>query len=450
MNLVHRSLSLKIITLKYLFAVVSSFIFIVAFVACSDAPKGPEGPPSKPGNPGSASAPGSFERILAHIPDVPDSRDSLVVIDIAKVREELEIDRPSDTATADQIAEYQIAMHQGANAKDGIGTGLIRGDGRLSGWVQSSGKNESTTYDTLGIDSRNVDQYALFGSSPTFASEVLLGEYSPDTTAERLAACDDCEPHEVVQHGSTDSEYYVWSEDFEQDLRKRLAKPAFDHFGRGGRIFVQGGMATRTLSNEHIDQIIDASLNVEPSLADDPNYASAAVILANNEVAIASFTSRITTVNSSIEALEKAWEHGLQKGVTSEEVVQQFSKAHLLLPWKMAAIGTAFPDADGESPATYAVLVHSSESDAKQNAIRLEERIEQDEYLLTYNLPGGSGLNNGEIIGWVDFLTDYSVWVEGNAVVLKATGTEIGHNIARAILSHSDDVFFVHTLLTAE
>lgn len=416
------------------------------FVACSPEPRGPAGPASGPGGSPVPTLPSAFEVMLTHIPDIAASRESLTMSDIAKMREALEIEAPEETASADEIFEYKVALWKGTRAT--LGDRPIDQDSWLSGITQPDPDYANASRYSLGFGPREVDQVALFGERDRNDSEVVLGAFSPTITSERLSSCDDCQLYETISHSGHD--IYVWSDNYEQNLRMRLAKPTFDQFGRGGRVFVQDGMATRTLSNEHMEQIIDASFDNIPSLGDDPGYVLAAKMLAKYDVVKARFLAVSITVEFSIQQLEEAWQNGLRKLATTEELEQQFERAHKLLPYDVAAVGIAFSTSEGALANTYVVLIHSSEKDAIQNAERLEKRITEDPYLLVYNLPTGRDPADDTTITWAEYFNDYEVSTDGKAVILRVTAEQSGRNLSRALLWLQDEPFLIHNLLITE
>lgn len=427
--------------MKRLFVLATLGLILAVFFGCNKSDHGVESASSILGNP----APSSLERILKFIPDIPESRLSLNVYDIAKMRSELGISAPfGDQADPELVLEYKISLMTrayeaiGAQLTSNLGSGS--GETWLSGFVRISADADGTTYDSLGFDSRNVDLIASFGDEPWFR-EVLLGSYSSDITERKLAACVDCEPYDLVDY--TGGTYYAWGADFKQSLSKRFAKPAFDQLGRGGRIFVGDGWATRTLSNEHMEQILNPAT---ANLADDPDYVLAAQVLSKYGAATASFSTASVTVKSYIKRMQDAWDNGLPRVVSNDELEQQFSGIHLLLPYKITAIGKAFPETEGERSSTYAVLIHPSEQDATENAERLVQRIEEDPYLFGINLPGDGMSDEDRPATWGDFFTEYDVWTEGSALILRTT-TERAWQILRWV---AEDPTFIHSLFIAE
>lgn len=125
--------------------------------------------------------------------------------------------------------------------------------------------------------------------------------------------------------------------------------------------------------------------------------------------------------------MEYFWNNGLPKVLTAEELEEQFAKAHLLLPFNVTAVAAAFPESEGEPTTTYAVMIHSNDKDASQNAQRLKQRIEMDEFLIGSNIPNGRGNLGGESLTWAEHLPDYEIILNGRVVVLKLSAETQWH-----------------------
>jgi len=396
--------------------------------------------------------PSSFEKMLGYIADTPESRDSLQITDIAELRVGFGIVVPGDEATFEQTTDYMLEVMVGAYKTVGIQLTNNIGTGGgvetfLSGFKRSNFRATETTRDSLGFDVRNVDQVATFGDYQ-FGGEILLGSFTPEITDEHLAAYEDCVPHDVVTHSNVG--YYAWGEDLKQSLKLRIAKPAYDNLGRGGRIVVMDGMAARTFSHDPMKQIIDASKDVQPSLADDPDYVMAAMLLASYGAMNVRFTGNPSSVESSIARIEEAWGSGLEKVVSIEEMRAQFAQSNLVQRYKVAAVGSAFPESEGGAPDTYAVLIYSSETEAIENASQLKKRIEEDEYFREANQPNRRPDDPYISRMWLEKLTDYEVWSEGNAVILRVNAECFGNALEQPMLWDGGNPIIIHNLLVTE
>ncbi|MDA1279734.1 MAG: hypothetical protein O3B95_06775 [Chloroflexi bacterium] len=390
-----------------------------------------------------------FELMLGHLPDNEESRQEVQVVDVMRLRDGFGITRPGDDATSDEVFEHVIEMlEQSFNI---LGTQITRHLGTRGTDLWLSGlrgiDTNETTYDSLGFDARSIDQIGAFGDH-TYGREILLGSFDPKTTSDHLAACDDCLPHDVVSHSEVD--YYAWGEDFKQSLHLRLAKPAFDDLGRGGRILIKDGLAAWTLSNELMEQIIDASAGLQPSLADDPAYLLAAELLWKYGAVNAKFVGVNLSAGAAPVHVQEAWDNGLTRNTTIEEVEKQLAEAHLLLPFEVAAAGIAFPSEPGGVPPTYVVLVHTSEKEAEENSERLRQRIESDTRLYGSVVGRPALSDGGTTTTWGEYFNNYEVWTEGTAVVLKVTAGQRGGNLVNQLVWDLGSPFLVHVLIVTE
>lgn len=385
-----------------------------------------------------------LEKIFEYIPDIAETRETVYVLDIARLAQELGISAPSREATTAEVIEYQKQII--VQSSRSVGIFPVHENSWLSGFNSYAGELEETTYDSLGFDARNVEQIAMFGIREPMFREVILGTYSPSATLESLESCSDCLPHDVLEYAGVS--YYAWGDDFAGSIKLRFAPPGYDFLGRGGRIFIDDGAAARTLSDEHMHQIIDAARNFAPSLADDPDYALAISLLAERETVDARITSAQHTPDSAIELMEEAWANGFRQEITADELRQQLEATHLLLPFKVAAVGTAFPTSESTLPQTYVVLVHESERDAQENADRLRSRIELDEYLFPFGTEADEPDMSAQ--SWSDYLLDYEITVQGRALILRASAEKFGNTLAHSLLRASFFPFGNHALVLTE
>ena len=379
-----------------------SVAVVVVLVACgTDVPsKAPVAP---------TAIPGPIERILGLVPDVPDSRTALTVNDLAGLRAATGVELPAADSSRDAVSKYVMDLAVGNNEKGGR---QIH-DGRqwLSGFHAYS--DQVTTFPYMGFDARNAEQVALFGAG-LGVREVLLGSYDPEVTAQQLAVCAECEQAETVEHSG--AEYLSWGQDFAQNLRSQLKPPAFDFLGRGGRIWVAGGSAARTLATAHMEEIIDAALDQAPSLLDDLDYRLAARTLADRGAVTATFSSTDHSFDTVYQQVSRVLASDAFP-VTPEELADQLSMAPLLLPFEVAAVGTSLaPDESGRTT-TVLVLVHESEEEAEEGVGRLRQRIAAVDVPFSQVVSGKGGPVIGDAHPWVEEFDEFDVSTEGRTVV---------------------------------
>ncbi len=383
--------------------------------------------------------PTPIERILALGPDVPDSRSALTVNDLAGLRTATGIGLPASDGSLGAISTYVMDLVVGSNQKGGR---QIH-DGRqwLSGFHPYS--DQVTTFPYLGFDARNAEQVALFGTELR-VREVLLGSYDPEVTAQRLAACAECEQPETAEYSGTG--YLSWGQDLAQNMRARLEPPAFDHLGRGGRIWVADGSAVRTLVTAHMEEIIDAALDRAPSLFDDPDYRLAARTLADRGGVTATFSSAGHSFDAVYEQVSRVLASDAFP-VTPEELADQLSMAPLLLPFEVAAVGTSLAPGESGRTTTVLVLVHELEEEAEDGARRLRERIENVDVPFSQVETGKGGPVIGDAHPWAEEFDDFEVSTEGRAVVASF---QAGRSFELRLLSLPDSIQSMSPLVITE
>lgn len=380
-----------------------------------------------------------MERILGLVPDVPDSRSALTVNDLAGLRAATDVELPASDSSLDAVSRYVTDLMVGNHEKGGRQIP----DGRqwLSGFHSYS--DQVTTFPYMGFDARNVDQVALFGTELR-VREVLLGGYDPEVTARRLAACAECEQPETPEHSG--AEYLSWGQDSAQNQRARLKPPAFDHLGRGGRIWVAGGSAARTLATAHMEEIIDAALDQAPSLLDDLDYRLAARALANRGAVTATFSSTDHSFDTVYQQVSRVLASDAFP-VTPDELADQLSMAPLLLPFEVAAVGTSFESDESGRTTTVLVLVHESAEEAEEGARRLRERIESVDVPFSQVVSGKEGPVIGDAHPWAEDFDEFEVSTEGRAVVASF---QAGRSFELRLLSLPDSIQSMSPLVITE
>jgi len=380
-----------------------------------------------------------IERILGLVPDVPDSRSALTINDLAELRAATGVELPAADSSLNAVSKYVMDLTVG-NHEEG---GRQIHDGRqwLSGFHAYS--TEVTTFPYMGFDARNVEQVAVFGAK-LGVREVLLGSYDPEVTAQQLAACAECEQPETVEHSG--AEYLSWGQDFAQNMRLRLTPPAFDHLGRGGRIRVAGGSAARTLATAHMEEIIDAALDQAPSLLDDLDYRLAAQTLAGRGAVTATFSSAGHSFDAVYERVSRVLASDAFP-VTPDELAAQLSRAPLLLPFKVAAVGTSFESGESGRTITTLVLVHASEEDAKESFGRLRQRIAAVDVPFSQVVSGKGGPVIGDAHPWAEEFDEFNVSTEGRTVVASFLADR---SFELRLLSLPDPIFSFTPLVITE
>ena len=376
---------------------------------------------------GDASA---FEKLLARIPDTPTTRESLLIADVAAVRNLAGIEPPGPDVGGEAIADYLRLLSQ--TGTNGPATIFPRQEAWLAGLHEYA--LERPTWKGLGIDARNVDQVAVFQESagPPTSVEVVAGRYDLESSSKALQECIECPPPAVVEHNGVT--FWSWGEDMKQSLHDRLKPPAFDFLGRGGRIWIGDGFAVRTLRTADMYGVVDASLDRAASLADDDGYVLAARALAGVDATSAIFSAASFRAEDLFERLKPLTTAGAFQ--TSEETLRdRLHEAPLLKPFELVAVGTAF---DGTDPFTALMLVHETSRAASENADLLRQRIETS--MQPLNAPVGRKADESpraEPRYWRDVIERYDIAADGRVLVARLYGAS-----AFSLLVPSDHLGF--------
>ena len=227
----------------------------------------------------------------------------------------------------------------------------------------------------MGFDPRNVD-YAAAGGKQPIVLEAVVGAYDPEITQASLAECADCMPHEEFRHSG--HEYYSWGEDFKGKLQERLAPPAYDYVGRGGRISVQQGRVLRALSTDGIHSLIEAAAGAGDSLWDSEDMRQVAQAMAD----LGAYAVSYTEADMSLAALTPLYEKPTVEFIPPIEYsVSRLTDPPALLPFRAIGSGYGLTSLDNP-PHVFLVVVHDSDDAARANAVRLAARLQEGVSLL--------------------------------------------------------------------
>lgn len=406
--------------MKFRFLVSALMAAAAVAISCGpgedEAGRGVGGQPAiEPASTGETSQkpPGAFESLLAHIPDNETTRESLLITDIASVRKYAGIELPGPNDDGQAVLEYISQVYLAG--QNGPKTLIPRDEGWVTGFHNYV--RDFSTYPYLGIDARNVDQIAVYEGSPAATVEIAAGRYARDSAQARLAECAECPPPSVMEHGGTS--FWAWGGDVTGSLGDRLKPPAFDYVGRGGRIWIDEGLAVRTLRTADMREVIDASLDRDASLADDEGYVLAARALSGSGVTSAIFTATSFQVDDLFDRMKPmARADAFQ---TSEQTLRErLSESPLMRPFELVAVGTAF---DGADPFTVVAIVHERPAEASANAEILRRRIEGS--VKPLNAPGARASGEPPKTQpryWRDEISRYDITYEGRVLVARLYG----------------------------
>ena len=247
-----------------------------------------------------------------------------------------------------------------------------------------------------------------------------MGAYDPEITRDRLAECADCLPHEENRHRGY--AYYSWGEDFKGDLFMRLAPPAYDYVGRGGRISVQQGRVLRALSTDGIHSLIDAAAGAADSLWDSEDMRQVAQAMAD----LGAYAVSYTEADMSLATLTPLYEKPTVEFMPPIEYsVSRLTDPPALLPFRAIGSGYGLTSLD-KPPHRFVIVVHDSGEAARANAVRLQE---------------GVSLEKG--IPWTDLIQRIEMEIRGDLLLVRLEPVP-GAKFPSAFQTHDRYPFVVH------
>ncbi len=381
-------------------------IAVLAVVACAGSE-----PTQSPMPTPAATSISTFEDMLRVIPDTPGTHASVFVIDYALMRELFDIPLPGPGANEEAKEQYRdellAAWMEGFSDFSAQTRTPFLSDG-YTPWEPA--RQDHKQY--LGSDIRNEDQTLVAGVLPE-QMEVLRGRFDPTAFDRALSTCSgECTPPDTQEEykGVT---VHSWGEDFESDLTKRLAPPAFDQLGRGGRIAVQDSYVFRTVWTDGMKALIDASLDKRPSLADWEDYR----LVTQGMSELAAYGMFLSDQTQGFEQMLEAIAEGFSMTMNDQvclRVGAEVQRQPMLRRYQVFATGVG---KDEMGNYTALVLVHSDEGSATENAVLLRKRIEE----VTSGVRVGSTLKT-----WAELFDTnrIEVDVKGRVLLAKLRPTE--------------------------
>ncbi len=373
---------------------------------------------SQPDTPG-APAPDSgapltvFERLLALVPDTPDSRRAVRMNDIRGAQIAQGIPLPGPNATPDEVAQFKINVALGTERPASVITQL--GDGWISGYNHDYLDVANDTKDSLGFDARDVEAFALLGEAnqpPQPLKEILLGEFNAADAPVLLAACEECPPHRIAEYEGQD--YFTWDDPQAQSLRNRQLPPAFDHIGRGGHIVVADEYVFRTHEVPDLEQLIDTESGSAGNLLTDDQYRTVARALGAGGAVSAVLTDQSFDVETVIQALggEQSFEGQEERGQlepgTTDRIRAAVSGSGPLEPFDLLGVGLG---KDEMGAFALVALAYDNAGSAANAASQLIDRMEIGSY------PDFAG--NGEADAFLDRISEFEITSDGPIVLGK-------------------------------
>ena len=334
--------------------------------------------------------PGVFESALRFVPDKPEHRGSMRMNDLEGLRRVLGIEAPGPDADQQAVLDYKFSLVLSESIQGRL---LLLGDDWLSGFSFDYLDSAPSTRPFLGFDSRDIDLIVGTGpenESPTRGLEMVIGDIRAEVAETLLFGCEVCVPHEIASHSGI--EFFTWGEDARPSLSDRLAPPAHDQLGRGGRILIGDGYAVRTLFTESMREAIDVISGAAPGLSENGDFIVAA--RAADEMGAVSLTltsqpfrsSDITEVYAgrgrlTLNGLDHDYrgalaalnERSATPGAREALVAEGFARSGSLPAFEVVATGLG---SDAEGVFVALALVFKDDAIASDAAAALKSRIE--------------------------------------------------------------------------
>ena len=403
---------------------------------------------------GGGSDDSSFAGLLKVIPDTPETRKEVWMIDIAHIREQFGIAILPSDADEKALGDYlhAIAFKGGSDPSDGQ-TGFAHAP-FISGLT--IGLHSLNRWHYLGFDVRNVDQTVLVPrpSIPLWRSEpleIVRGRFDSGTTQEAMSECNEpllghpapvtvgemltgytgCEAPDRVR--SRGINYYSWGDDNDIDPEKPFAPPAFDRGGRGGRIAVVDDYVLRTIETAGMESLIDTQKGLRDSLAENEEFKLLAKAMDSMD-AYAIYLSDDTQswqVDNILEKLLLEGNYSENLEIVSERFRETMSKGGLLHPYNALATGVG-QDERGLFMAV--ALVYDDSDDAREDIQILERRVQDGESIRF----------RGRF--WADFFSNVELRSEGRVLLGKLRTERPGmwSGIIEPTTALSHDSLFIH------
>ena len=158
----------------------------------------------------------------------------------------------------------------------------------------------------------------------------------------------------------------------------RIAPPAYDYVGRGGRIAVQEGRVLRAVYTEGIHSLIDAAAGAGDSLWDSEDMRQVAQAMAD----LGAYAVSYTEADMSLATLTPLYEKPTVEFIPPIEYsVSRLTDPPALLPFRAIGSGYGLTSLDNP-PHVFLVVVHDSDDAARANAVRLAARLQEGVSLL--------------------------------------------------------------------
>ena len=340
---------------------------------------------------------GRWLSLLAQIPDNEDSRREVTMNDYAHVREVFGIDQPVADYDEDALADYITVLFTEPR-------GIWPAD-MLINTVRIPGAFMDLRTE-LGFTIADVD-FDIFAGGSLLAVEspnrepvyqIVRGRMSKQAVQEALRI----DPSfsdllEEASHGGVD--YFHWGYEGINVSIQTSVRP----LGQGRQLSIRDDTLYWTLFVEDMEDMIDASLDNQSSLADSEDYQ----LVANALDEMGTFSASLSSDTAQLVAA--MWE---ERDAGIDDLVPELP----LLQYTLVATGRGL---DSEGPFTAIVLAHADEDDAAENVVRLGERIEAAGQMFSDERNIGDPIPR-----WSDQISSAEIVQQGKLLIAKLYDNE--------------------------
>ena len=245
--------------------------------------------------------------------------------------------------------------------------------------------------------------------------------YDPEVTQARLAECAECLPHEENRYRG--NEYYSWGKDSHGDFHLRIAPPAYDPLGMGGRVSVQTGRVLRAVSKDGMHSMLDAAAGAADSLWDSEDMRMVAEAMAD----LGAYAVSYTEADMSVATLAPLYDYRMSD--QPEYSVSRMTDPPVLLPFRAIGSGWGLTSLD-KPPHVFLVVVHDSDDAARANAVRLAARLQE-------------GVSLGRGIPFTELIQRIEMELRGDLLLVRLEPVP-GAKFLSAFQTHDWYPFVVH------
>ena len=341
---------------------------------------------------------GAFGDLLRFVPDEAAYRERVTITDLGAIREHYGLEPKGGTEGWTEV--WNAAGESNIQVLP-IYSGVLGAENRdevlasIGNWEQG-----------FGFGVAEIDRALTAGFGPPRYLYAAGGRFDPEVVEATLAACSECQLHEVREHAG--KRYLAWGDDLQQTLRLRNSLPAFDALGRGGLFVFTEEHVLRANWADGLTGMIDGSRGTN-SPQDRAEFAE----VAQEADALGLFILTLTDLTQDVGETA-AWLESWRGNPRLEDMADAWTPDEgevLLRPYLVLAVGRGI---DEEGVFTAIILGHASEEVATENVGRLKERI------ATIESVWGEG-------PWRELFEDVEVSADGVVLIAKVRGPNIGY-----------------------